>query len=198
MSQVVAFESVTLDGVMQAPGRPDEDTREGFQDGGWARPYADQDLGRIAAEGMATTEAILLGRRTYQDFYGFWPHQPDNPFTEALNNTRKYVASNSLEEPLEWQNSVLLKGDVAQAVARLRDEPGQDIVVLGSGELVQTLIKHGLVDRIVLLIHPLVLGTGRRLFPDGLSRIPLRLEGSTTTSMGVIVATYAPEKEETG
>jgi dihydrofolate reductase len=197
MSDVVVFESVTLDGVMQAPGRPDEDTRGGFQHGGWATPYSDPVLGQMAAEGMATTEAIVLGRRTYEDFYGFWPNQPDNPFTQALNNTRKHVASRTLEEPLEWSNSELLKGDVGDAVAGLREELEQDIVVLGSGDLVQTLVQRRLVDRFVLLIHPLVLGGGRRLFPKGLPRTPLRLEDSKTTTTGVVIATYAPEHEET-
>src|SRR3990170_4762375 len=117
---IVVFESVTLDGVMQAPGRPDEDTRGGFAYGGWAAPYADEMMGRQAAEGMATTEGILIGRRTYEDFYGFWPKQPDNPFTEALNNLQKYVVSRTLKEPLAWANSTLLRGDPAEAVARLK------------------------------------------------------------------------------
>jgi dihydrofolate reductase len=195
VGKVVAFESVTLDGVMQAPGRPDEDTREGFRHGGWAAPYADPAMGKVAAESMRTTGALLLGRRTYQDFYGFWPHQIDNPFTEVLNNTRKYVASRTLEEPLEWSNSVLLRGDVAEAVVGLREELEKDVVVLGSGDLVRTLMDHNLVDRFVLLIHPLILGEGGRLFPEGLPRRALGLEDSTTTTTGVIVATYAPEEE---
>jgi dihydrofolate reductase len=195
VGEVVAFESVTLDGVMQAPGRPDEDTRGGFRHGGWAAPYADPALGRVAAESMETTGALLFGRRTYQDFYGFWPRQTDNPFTEVLNNTRKYVASRTLEEPLEWTNSVLLQGDVAETVAGLRKELEKDVVILGSGDLVQTLVRHGLVDRFMLLIHPLILGEGRRLFPEGLPRKALTLEDSSTTTTGVIVATYAPEEE---
>jgi dihydrofolate reductase len=188
--KIVVFESVTLDGVMQAPGRPDEDRRGGFTDGGWAAPYADEVMGKQAAEGMATTGGILLGRRTYEDFYGFWPKQTDNPFTEALNNTQKYVASRTLKEPLPWANSTLLQGDVGETVARLRERPEQDLVVLGSGELVRTLMEHDLVDRYVLLTHPLVLGSGRRLFPEGSPPASLRLVDSVTTTTGVVIATY--------
>ncbi|MGH3926146.1 MAG: dihydrofolate reductase family protein, partial [Pseudonocardiaceae bacterium] len=135
MSKVVVFTSLTLDGVMQAPGRPDEDRRGGFEHGGWAIPYADQVLGNVAAEGMATTTGILLGRRTYEDFFDFWPKQTDNPFTEVLNDTQKYVASRTLQNPLQWSNSKLLEGDAAEAVARLKEQPDKDLVVLGSGEL---------------------------------------------------------------
>ena len=188
--RIVVFESVTIDGVMQAPGRPDEDARGGFTHGGWAAPYADEVMGRQAAEGMATTDGILLGRRTYEDFYGFWPKQPDNPFTEALNGLRKYVVSSTLEEPLPWANSALLSGDPAEAVAGLKERPGKDLVVLGSGELVRMLMERDLVDRYVLLIHPLVLGSGRRLFPEGISPAPLRLVDSTTNTKGVVIATY--------
>jgi dihydrofolate reductase len=192
MSRIVAFESVTLDGVMQAPGRPDEDTRDGFQHGGWAAPYADPVMGEEAARGMAQTGGILLGRRTYEDFYSFWPKQTDNPFTDALNKTQKYVASTTLEEPLPWSNSTLLRGDAAEAVARLRREPGSDIVVLGSGELVRTLIRHDIVDEYVLLIHPLILGSGRRLFAEGIPTTTLRLVESRPTTTGVVIATYRP------
>lgn len=188
--RIVVFESVTLDGVMQAPGRADEDTRGGFTHGGWAAPYADEMMGRQAAEGMATTEGILLGRRTYEDFHGFWPKQPDNPFTDALNNLQKYVVSKTLTEPLPWQNSTLLRGDVAGVVAGLKERPGKDLLVLGSGELVRTLIERDLVDRFVLLIHPLVLGSGRRLFGEGSQPAKLTLTDTATNSKGVIVATY--------
>jgi dihydrofolate reductase len=190
MSDIVVFMSLTLDGVMQAPGRPDEDVRGGFAHGGWAAPYADATAGRIAAESMGSTEALLLGRRTYEDFYSVWPGRTDNPFTEVLDNTRKYVASTTLEEPLPWVNSTLLKGDAATTVAALKARPGKDIVILGSGELVRSLIRAGLIDRYVLQIHPLVLGTGRRLFQDGGPMAALRLVDSTTTTTGVIVATY--------
>jgi dihydrofolate reductase len=188
--KIVAFESVTLDGVMQAPGRPDEDRRGGFQHGGWGVPYADEVMGTKAAEGMATTGGLLLGRRTYEDFYGFWPNQTDNPYTEALNNTRKYVASSTLEEPLPWMNSTLLKGDIAEAVAGLKERESKDLVILGSGELVRSLMRHGLIDEYVLLIHPVVLGSGRRLFAEEGPSSTLRLIDSVTTSKGVVIGTY--------
>ena len=187
MSKVVVFMNLTLDGVMQAPGRPDEDRRGGFEHGGWATPYATMEA---AEESMAYTGALLLGRRTYEDFYAVWPNRTDNPFTVVLDNTQKYVASTTLEEPLPWSNSTLLKGDAAEAVARLKEEPGKDLVVLGSGELVQSLMRRNLVDEYVLLIHPLVLGSGRRLFTDGGTFAALRLVGTKTTTTGVVIATY--------
>jgi dihydrofolate reductase len=191
MSKVVVFTNLTLDGVMQAPGRPDEDRRGGFEHGGWATPYATMESAR---ESMAYTGALLLGRRTYEDFYTVWPNRTDNPFTAVLNNTQKYVASTTLEEPLSWSNSTLLKGDAAEAVARLKDEPGKDLVVLGSGELVQSLMRRNLVDEYVLLIHPLVLGSGRRLFADGGAFAALRLVDTRTTTTGVVIATYQPDE----
>jgi dihydrofolate reductase len=191
--KVVVFTSVTLDGVMQAPGRPDEDPRGGFTHGGWASAYNDPVMGAVAAEGMANTGPILLGRRTYQDFHSFWPHQTDNPSTEVLDNSQKYVASTTLSEPLPWKNSTLLEGDAAEAVAALKRQPGKDMVVLGSGELVQALMRRTLVDQYVLLIHPLVLGSGRRLFPDGGAPATLRLVDTKTTTTGVVVATYQQE-----
>src|SRR5229473_2814958 len=181
MRRIVVFNSLTLDGVMQAPGRPDEDSRGGFEHGGWALPYADPEMGKAAGESMATTGGLLFGRRTYEDFYAVWPNRTDNPFTEVLNNARKYVASTTLKEPLPWSNSTLLKGDAAQAVAELRAQPGKDLVVLGSGALLESLIRRNLIDEFVLLIHPLILGSGRRLFTDGGSYAALRLVNSKTT-----------------
>jgi dihydrofolate reductase len=190
MSRVVVFESLTLDGVMQGPGRPDEDRRGGFDHGGWAQPYNDEVMGARVGEAMAGSGTLLLGRRTYEDLYSYWPHQKDNPFTEVLDNTLKYVASTTLAEPLPWRNSTLLRGDAAEAVARLKEQPGNDVVVLGSGNLVQSLMRRDLVDRYVLLLHPLVLGAGRRLFPDGGVPAALRLADSVTTTTGVVMATY--------
>src|SRR6188474_3371368 len=158
MRRIVAFENVTLDGVMQGPGHPDEDRRGGFEHGGWASAYADEEGMKAAAAGMAQTDAILLGRVTYAQFATVWPNQPDNPFGAFLNATRKYVASRTLNEPLPWANSVLLSGDAADAVARLREETGKNITILGSGELVRSLLKRQLIDELVLQIHPLVLG----------------------------------------
>jgi len=188
MSKVVVFTNLTLDGVMQAPGRPDEDRRGGFEHGGWATPYAAM---AQAGESMANTSALLLGRRTYEDFYTVWPNRTDNPYTAVLNNMQKYVASTTLSEPLSWINSTLLKGDAAEAVARLKEEPGKDLLVMGSGELVQSLMRRNLVDSYVLLIHPLVLGSGRRLFTDGGAFAALRLVATSTTTTGVVIATYA-------
>jgi dihydrofolate reductase len=188
MGKVVVFESVTLDGVVQSPAARDEDPRGGFQHGGWAVPYADEVTGKLAAEGTTTTGALLLGRRTYEQFFGYWPHQTDNPFTDVLNDTRKYVASTTLTDPLPWQNSTLLAGDVPAAVAGLRAGPGGDILVLGSGELVRSLARHDLVDRYVLLVHPLVLGAGRRLYGDWSARLELVETRSSNT--GVVIATY--------
>jgi len=188
--KIVTFTSVTLDGVMQAPGRPDEDTRGGFEHGGWAAPYSDESMNEIAGESMAQTGGLLFGRRTYEDFYEVWPKQQDNPFTDVLNRSPKYVASRSLREPLPWQNSRLLSGDATHAVAELRKQDGKDLVILGSGDLVRSLLPHGLVDRMVLLVHPLFLGSGQRLFGDDGVDKRLVLAGTQTTPTGVVVATY--------
>jgi len=192
MRRITVIESLSLDGVMQAPGAPDEDTRGGFEHGGWAVPYNDAVMGSEMAKGMGRTE-LLFGRRTYERFYAVWPNQPEpNPFTEVLNKIQKYVASTTLTEPLPWSNSTLLAGDAAETVAELKAQPGQDIGVLGSGELVRSLMRHDLVDEYTLLIHPLVLGSGRRLFPDRGSLAKLRLTHSVTTTTGVMIATYQP------
>jgi dihydrofolate reductase len=190
MRDLVVIEHVTLDGVMQAPGRADEDRRGGFEHGGWAVANSDAVMAEATSEGMADGGPLLLGRRTYEDFHGFWPHQPDNPFTEVLNRVRKYVASKTLAEPLAWANSTLLEGDAIEAVARLKQEPGKELAVLGSGELVRSLLQHELVDRFVLMIHPLVLGTGTRLFPDRGASATLRLVDSVTTTTGVLIGFY--------
>ncbi len=188
MSSVVVINHVTLDGVMQAPGRPDEDSRGGFEHGGWAVPNNDEVMGRVMGEGMGRGGSLLLGRRTYEDFAAFWPKQTDNPFTPVLDAARKYVASRTLTEPLPWQNSTLLEGDAADAVAGL----DEDLAVLGSGDLLQSLMRRGLVDEFKLMIHPLVLGSGRRLFPDGSPHVALQLVDSVTTTTGVVIATYRP------
>ncbi len=189
MSKVVVFTNLTLDGVMQAPGRPDEDRRGGFEHGGWATPYAAMNS---AGNTMANTPALLLGRRTYEDFYSFWPNQTNNPFTAILDNMQKYVASMTLKEPLPWINSTLLKGDATEAVARLKEELDKDLLIFGSGELVQSLMRRNLIDEYILLIHPLILGAGRRLFTDGGVPATLRLIETRTTDTGVVIATYQP------
>jgi dihydrofolate reductase len=191
MGTLVVNLSLTLDGVIQAPGRPDEDTRGGFTHGGWAIPYFDAVMGKVAAEGMAKKAALLFGRRTYQDFYAVWPNRENNPFTEVPNNCQKYVVSTTLKDPLPWQNSTLLKGDAAETIAKLKEE-SDDLLVLGSVLLVQFLMRHKLVDEYLFSIHPLVLGTGRRLFTDGSARIELELVESKTATTGVIMATFRP------
>ena len=190
MAKVMVMNHVTLDGVMQAPGRPDEDTREGFEHGGWAIAGNDEVMRRKMGEGgMAKGGALLLGRRTYEDFYGYWPHQTDNPFTEALDRVPKYVASRTLEEPLPWSNSILLDGDAVDAVAELKQKPIGDLTIMGSGDLIGSLMASDLIDKFLLMIHPLVLGTGRRLFAGRL-HASLRLTDSVGTSTGVVIATY--------
>jgi dihydrofolate reductase len=189
MARIIVFTNLTLDGVMQAPGRADEDTRGGFKHGGWATPFAAMQEVGDAIAGMG---AILFGRRTYEDFYAFWPNQPDNPFTTFFNNIQKYVASTTLRAPLAWSNSTLLEGDIAEAVGKIKKEQDKDIVIFGSGVLIQSLMRYGLVDKYVLLIHPLVLGSGRRLFTDGGECAALRLTSSKATTTGVVIATYEP------
>jgi len=191
--RVVVNNSVTLDGVMQAPGRADEDRRGDFKYGGWAVPYGDEVMGRVMAERMARSGSLLLGRRTYEDFASFWPRQSEDiPYSKAINSARKHVASTTLKAPLLWSNSILLEGDAVDAVSKLKKQTGNDIVILGSGELIQSLMRNNLVDEYVLLIYPLVLGSGRRLFPEGGVPATLRLINSVTTTTGVIIATYQP------
>lgn len=192
MSKVVVFLNLTLDGVLQGPGRPDEDTRGGFKYSGWAAPYADPSIGKSVGESMSTTGGLLFGRRTYEDFYSYWPNRTDNPFTDVLNNSQKYVASTTLKEPLPWMNSTVLKGDVPKAVAKLKQQEEKDLVILGSGMLVQSLMKEGLIDKYMLLIHPLVLGSGKRLFLDGSDFTALKLVGTEQTPKGVLITTYEP------
>jgi dihydrofolate reductase len=190
MRTLTAFTSVTLDGVMQAPGSPEEDTRGGFAHGGWAGPYADETTMAPAGGEMGD---LLFGRRTFASMEAGWANGPaDNPFTAIMNAARKYVASRTLEQPPSWANSVLLRGDAAPAVAELKEQDGPRLVVLGSGELTRSLMHAGLIDSFVLLIHPLVLGTGLRLFENGSPHTQLELVSSTASSTGVIVATYRP------
>ena len=194
MPRITAFIHLTLDGVMQSPARPDEDCRDGFQHGGWAAAAAsDPVMAEAIGESMARTGALLLGRRTYEDFYEVWPNRKDNPFTAVLNNSTKYVASRTLQEPLPWMNSRLLRGDAENSVARLRAEPGKDIVILGSGVLVRSLLRAGLIDELMLITHPIVLGRGRRLFDgDGTGR-KLQLIDCRATSKSALITRYRTE-----
>jgi len=190
MAKITVVNHLTLDGVMQAPGRADEDPRGGFAHGGWAAPYTDDVMGRRLSAGISGGP-LLLGRRTYEQFHEYWPKQTDSPYSEALDNAQKYVASTTLTEPLPWQNSTLLSGDVPDAVAALKAEADADIVVMGSGELIRSLMPHDLIDEWLLLIYPLVLGEGGRLFSPDRPLGTLRLLDSVTTSTGVVIVTYS-------
>ena len=190
MGKVVAIEHLTLDGVMQSPARPDEDSRDGFDLGGWANAGNDRAMQQAMGERMGASWCLLVGRVTYEDFAGVWPKRTGDPISEVLNKVEKFVASNTLSEPLPWQNSTLLNGDAAEKVARLKLERAQNLVIFGSGVLVQSLLRRNLVDEFVLQIHPLVLGRGRRLFPHGTSETKLSLVKSQATATGVIIATY--------
>jgi dihydrofolate reductase len=188
MRSVRVYDLITLDGVIQAP-HPNEE----FEHAGWAVPYQDEVMLENATAGMGGDGALLLGRRTYESMAAAWPNAPkDNPFTEVMNNYKKYVASRTLSEPLEWQNSELLEGDATDAVAELKRSDGPDLVVLGSGNLVGPLMGAGLVDELVLPIHPLVVGSGQRLFPDGAPFAKLQLVDAKPTTTGVIITRYQP------
>jgi dihydrofolate reductase len=184
---------LTLDGVMQAPGGPDEDPDGRFEHGGWSFPYGDQDFGETMAGWFANVDAFLLGRKTYEIFHGHWPRvtDPDDPIASKLNTLPKYVASTTLAS-VEWRNSSLLTGDIATEVAKLKQQPGNELQVHGSGGLAQTLIEHDLIDEYRLLLFPVHLGSGKKLFREGARAAALRLTHSTTTSTGVIIATYEP------
>jgi dihydrofolate reductase len=195
MRKLIVAEGLSLDGVMQAPGSPDEDRSGGFEHGGWQSPYFDEVAGAEIGKSMGETGAFLFGRRTYEIMAAYWPHQPDNAmFASVLNGLPKYVASTTLAEPLEWAGSTLLKGEVAEAVAALKEEESGNIVVLGSGQLARHLLEHDLVDEWSLTIHPLLLGAGKRLF-DGTSPLTrFELVSAIPTSTGVIMATYRPKR----
>lgn len=194
MRNLVVGEFLTVDGVMQAPGLPDEDTEGGFEHGGWQRPYFDEIFAEVVSEGIATSDALLLGRKTYEIFAAYWPTATEEgEFADMMNSIPKYVASRTLDE-VEWQNSTLLEGDVPRAVAVLKDQPGGDIRVIGSGELVQTLMAYDLVDEYHLGIHPLILGNGKRLFREDGERANLQLEDSTTTGTGVVMLQFRVDR----
>lgn len=195
MGKVIVIEHLTLDGVMQAPGHPDEDPRDGFQHGGWANRGQDPAMQKVMGAHMSSAWSLLAGRTTYERFADYWPKQAPNPFTEALNRVTKYVASTTLTEPLPWRSSTLLEGDAVDTVAKLKEGLDENLVVFGSGELVRSLLPHNLVDELVLLTHPLVLGSGRRLFPNtSPAHLTLQMIDSTVTETGVVIATYgAPQ-----
>ena len=191
MRKVIVNEFLTLDGTAQAGGGPGEDTSGGFQHGGWHVPYgADDGMEKL----VGAAGGFLLGRRTYELFAGFWPNAPETAgeFAEPMNTKPKHVASTTLTGPLTWQNSMLLPGALPEAVAALKREEGAYLLVIGSTVLVQSLIGHGLVDELRLLIDPVLVGGGKRIFPDDGALRPLRLVDHEATGTGTIIATYAP------
>ena len=190
MGKLVVTTFVTLDGVMQAPGGPDEDRSGDFEHGGWLVPHFDDDTGSFMVEVFERSGSFLLGRKTYEIFSGYWPHQTDenDPIASRLNALPKYVASRSLEQA-DWQGSTVIR-DVPTEVAKLKEAEDGEVQVHGSGNLIQTLIEHDLVDRYNVLTFPVVLGTGKRLFPDGVTPAGLRLADSRTTGTGVVISAY--------
>jgi dihydrofolate reductase len=195
MRKVIVNEFLSLDGVAQAPGGAEEDTSGGFAHGGWHMRYMEDELARRwVLESIVEAGGFLLGRRTYEIFAAYWPKAPEEEqvIAEPLNTKPKYVASTTLTEPLAWQNSTVVEGDVAAAVAALKQEGGGDLHVIGSTELVRTLIEHDLVDEFRLMIDPVVLGGGKRIFRDDGSLKPLRLVDGQVTSTGAILARYTP------
>lgn len=195
MSQVIVINSVTLDGVMQGPGRPEEDTRGGFTLGGWAADTMNDEVQTEVNKRVAEAGGLrlLLGRRSYEGMLGYWNSQ-DHPFRDGLNNAPKYVASTTMRDPAPFPNTTLLTGDVPGAVSALKQQPGNDLVVMGSGGLLQTLMHHDLIDEYLLVIHPRVLGAGRRMFPDGAAPAALSLISAKPTSTGALVAVYRPRR----
>ena len=195
MRTLVVIEFLTVDGVMQGLGSPEEDTDGGFTHGGWGAPYAEAIHEAVAAAGPNRTSAYLFGRRTYEKMAAYWPYQPDdNPMARQLNQTPKYVATRTLTG-LGWDGAHLLEGDLESAVAELKARGEGDLAVLGSGELVHQLMRLDLVDELRLFVHPLLLGTGKRLFRDLPAPRPLRLTTSATTSLGTLVVGYEVLRE---
>jgi dihydrofolate reductase len=181
MRKVIASELVSLDGVME---KPEE----------WSFSYSNEEMAEANAAGMAGSDAMLLGRVTYEEFAAFWPYQnsAEQPFTDYLNDTPKYVVSTTLQEPLEWQNSILIKGNLAEEIARLKEQPGKDITIIGSGTLVRSLLADDLLDELRLMVHPIVVGSGKRLFEDWSDQKSLELVDSKVFSTGVLYLTYRP------
>ncbi len=195
MRKLTIIEFVTLDGVMQAPGGPEEDTSGGFKHGGWLHPYADEISGKVMREQMSLERCeLLLGRKTYDNFAGFWPEHSEG--WPGINEVRKYVASHDSARELKWENCVLLSGDVVAKIKELKGDDGPDLRVWGSGNLVQTLLKHDLVDELWLKIFPITLGSGKRLFSDGTISAAFKLTDSKISSKGVIIANYTRISEQ--
>ena len=194
MRKLIVSTFVTLDGVMQAPGGPEEDDSGGFTHGGWSVNYWDDMMGQVMGEAMSSPFDLLLGRTTYDIFAAYWPHASEEPGAKPLNDATKYVASRS-HRALEWGPSVLIEGDAAEGIAALKKEDGPELQVHGSGNLIQTLIRHGLVDEYRLWVFPVVIGSGKRLFADGTIPAGLTLADSKVSTTGVVIGTYEPAGE---
>lgn len=194
MRKPIVSTFLTLDGVMQAPGGPEEDDSGGFALGGWSVNYWDDQMGQVMGEAMSTPFDLVLGRRTYDLFAAYWPHATDNPGAKPLNDATKYVVSRS-RPTLEWSRSVLIEGDAAEGIAVLKKEDGPELQVHGSGNLIQTLMRHSLVDQYRIWVFPLVIGSGKRLFSDGTIPAALKLVDSKVSTTGVVIGTYEPAGE---
>ena len=194
MRKLIVQTFVTLDGVMQAPGGPGEDDSGGFEQGGWSVNYWDEQMGQVMDEAMSAPFDLVLGRKTYDIFAAHWPHAPEEEGAKPLNDATKYVASRS-HPRLEWSNSVLIEGDAAKGIAALKKEDGSELQVHGSGNLIQTLLRHNLVDQYRLWVFPLVIGLGKRLFAEGTIPSGLKLVDSRTSTTGVVMGTYEPAGE---
>jgi dihydrofolate reductase len=181
MRKVVASEFLSLDGVMESPDQ-------------WHFPYFNDEMGQAVGEGFETSDALLMGRVLYEEWVAFWPQQDpeENPVAATMNNVSKYVVSTTLEGPLEWNNATLIGDNVAEEISELKRQPGKDIVISGSGALVRSLLEYGLLDELKLMIHPIVVGSGKRLFEDGEKQTALELVESKTFSTGVVCVTYKP------
>jgi dihydrofolate reductase len=194
MRKLIVSTFLTLDGVMQAPGGPEEDPDGGFAFGGWSVNYWDDKMGQVMGEAMSHPFDLLLGRRTYEIFAAHWPHATDDPGAKPLNDATKFVASRTLRS-LDWSNSVLIEGEVPEDVAALKKEKGPELQVHGSGNLIQTLLRHELIDEFRLWTFPVVVGRGKRLFSDGTIPAGLKLVDSMVSSTGVVIGTYVPAGE---
>ena len=194
MRKLIVSTFLTLDGVMQAPGGPGEDDSDGFGLGGWSVNYWDEQMGQVMGEAMSAPFDLVLGRKTYDIFAAYWPHAPEEAGAKPLNEATKYVASRG-HPTLDWRESILIEGDAADGIAALKKEQGPELQVHGSGNLIQTLLRHGLVDQYRLWVFPLVLGSGKRLFADGAVPAALKLVESTVSTTGVVMATYEPAGE---
>jgi dihydrofolate reductase len=190
MSRIVVAEYVTLDGVMEDPG-----PSGAFAHRGWTVPYWNDELAKFQSDQLFASDALLLGRVTFDEFAAAWPLRSGDPFTDRMNSLPKFVASATLEEPLAW-NATLLTGELTDEVAKLKEQPGKDILIYGSSSLVNALLQHDLIDEFRIMLYPLVLGSGKRFFRDGSDNVVLGLEGAEMTSTGVALLTYRPARAE--